>query len=225
MFTLCLISLIYTVGWNLTPNTKSPPRSSGVRANSPRGRVKLYESLLSANTEKSHYTNTLKELSCPGYNSTYSKITSMAKDVTLPLWYFSSRTNISVLQDSKRDERKKLADEEAMRKIKQLEDQTHQLQRQVATHKQVRLGSTIVRSHFKVFGNCWAGSEKPKQSTIFLSEKVEIYILFMFGALGPGGRNFAEGFIIGCSGRQPQEMYCYLKPREKAQKSSLSSGL
>lgn len=43
----------------------------------------------------------------------------------------------AILQDNKRDERKKLADEEAMRKIKQLEEQTNQLQKQVATHKQV----------------------------------------------------------------------------------------
>uniref|UniRef100_A0A8D8V414 E3 ubiquitin protein ligase n=1 Tax=Cacopsylla melanoneura TaxID=428564 RepID=A0A8D8V414_9HEMI len=46
------------------------------------------------------------------------------------------KLQLKKVQDSKRDERKKLADEEAMRKIKQLEDQTHQLQKQVATHKQ-----------------------------------------------------------------------------------------
>lgn len=42
------------------------------------------------------------------------------------------------LQESKREERKKLADEEAIRKIKQLEETVHQLQRQVAAQKQVR---------------------------------------------------------------------------------------
>lgn len=42
-----------------------------------------------------------------------------------------------MLQESKREDRKKLADEDAMRKIKQLEDQGYQLQKQLATHKQV----------------------------------------------------------------------------------------
>lgn len=45
---------------------------------------------------------------------------------------------VKKLQESKREERKKLADEEAIRKIKQLEDSVHQLQRQVAVQKQVR---------------------------------------------------------------------------------------
>ena len=43
-----------------------------------------------------------------------------------------------ILQESKREDRKKLADEDAMRKIRQLEDQAYQLQKQLATHKQVR---------------------------------------------------------------------------------------
>ncbi|XP_014280259.1 E3 ubiquitin-protein ligase Bre1 isoform X5 [Halyomorpha halys] len=40
------------------------------------------------------------------------------------------------VQESKREERKKLADEDALRKIKHLEEQAYQLQKQVATHKQ-----------------------------------------------------------------------------------------
>lgn len=43
------------------------------------------------------------------------------------------------LQESKREERKKLADEDALRKIKHLEEQAYQLQKQVATHKQVSI--------------------------------------------------------------------------------------
>lgn len=43
----------------------------------------------------------------------------------------------TIFQESKREDRKKLADEDAMRKIKQLEDQGYQLQKQLATHKQV----------------------------------------------------------------------------------------
>lgn len=42
-------------------------------------------------------------------------------------------------QEGKREERKKLADEDALRKIKQLEEHIVQLQKQVATHKQVFL--------------------------------------------------------------------------------------
>lgn len=42
-----------------------------------------------------------------------------------------------LLQEGKREERKKLADEDALRKIKQLEEHIIQLQKQVAIHKQV----------------------------------------------------------------------------------------
>lgn len=41
------------------------------------------------------------------------------------------------LQESKREERKKLADEDALRKIKQLEEQKYELQKQVANQKPV----------------------------------------------------------------------------------------
>jgi len=41
------------------------------------------------------------------------------------------------LQENKREERKRMADDDAMRKIKQLEDQIGGLQKQVASHKQV----------------------------------------------------------------------------------------
>lgn len=41
------------------------------------------------------------------------------------------------IQDSKREERKKLADEEALRKIKQLEEQKYELQKQIANQKPV----------------------------------------------------------------------------------------
>jgi hypothetical protein len=41
------------------------------------------------------------------------------------------------LQENKREERKRMADDDAMRKIKQLEDQIGALQKQVASHKQV----------------------------------------------------------------------------------------
>ncbi|XP_050714768.1 E3 ubiquitin-protein ligase Bre1-like isoform X3 [Eriocheir sinensis] len=46
------------------------------------------------------------------------------------------KAQVKKLQESKREERKKLADEEAIRKIKQLEESVHQLQRQVAVQKQ-----------------------------------------------------------------------------------------
>ena len=40
------------------------------------------------------------------------------------------------MQESKREERKKLADEEAIRKIKQLDESVHSLHKQVAAQKQ-----------------------------------------------------------------------------------------
>ncbi len=53
--------------------------------------------------------------------------------------FFCCKTfpKLQLFQESKREDRKKLADEDAMRKIKQLEDQGYQLQKQLATHKQV----------------------------------------------------------------------------------------
>ncbi|KAA0201407.1 hypothetical protein HAZT_HAZT004207 [Hyalella azteca] len=47
-----------------------------------------------------------------------------------------ARQEVKKLQESKREERKKLADEEAIRKIKQLEETGQNLQRQVALQKQ-----------------------------------------------------------------------------------------
>jgi hypothetical protein len=41
------------------------------------------------------------------------------------------------VQENKREERKRMADDDAMRKIKQLEEQAYALQKQVAAHKQV----------------------------------------------------------------------------------------
>lgn len=48
---------------------------------------------------------------------------------------FNVHSDLIKLQESKREERKKLADEDAMRKIKQLEEQKYELQKQVANHK------------------------------------------------------------------------------------------
>lgn len=46
------------------------------------------------------------------------------------------KSQVKKLQESKREERKKLADEEAIRKIKQLDEMVHNLQRQVGAQKQ-----------------------------------------------------------------------------------------
>ena len=42
----------------------------------------------------------------------------------------------SVLQEAKREERKKLADEDAIRKIRLLEEHNHALQKQIHNQKQ-----------------------------------------------------------------------------------------
>lgn len=50
----------------------------------------------------------------------------------------SMNTNLSqpiFSKDNKRDERKKMADEDALKKIKQLEEQKYELQKQVASQK------------------------------------------------------------------------------------------
>lgn len=51
------------------------------------------------------------------------------------------RMNLKKIQDSKRDDRKKLADEDAMRKIKQLEEQKYELQKQVQVANQKPMDS------------------------------------------------------------------------------------
>ena len=47
-------------------------------------------------------------------------------------------TRCPVLQEAKREERKKLADEDAIRKIRQLEEHNHVLQKQIHNQKQVQ---------------------------------------------------------------------------------------
>lgn len=51
------------------------------------------------------------------------------------------------MQESKREERKKLADEDAQIKIKKLEEQAYTLQRQVACQKQVLYVSALITAH------------------------------------------------------------------------------
>ncbi|CAG0878622.1 unnamed protein product [Darwinula stevensoni] len=46
------------------------------------------------------------------------------------------KLQLKKFQDARREERRKLADEDAMRKIRQLEEQVHHLQKMVASHKQ-----------------------------------------------------------------------------------------
>jgi len=44
------------------------------------------------------------------------------------------KQQLKKMQDSKREERKRLADDEAMRRIRSLDDSVHQLQKQVGPH-------------------------------------------------------------------------------------------
>lgn len=52
------------------------------------------------------------------------------------------RNQIKKNQDNERKERRKLADEEALKKIKVLEDQLQALQKNLASQKQVYAGDT-----------------------------------------------------------------------------------
>lgn len=56
-------------------------------------------------------------------------------NIESPTGMISINSDLIQFQESKREERKKLADEDAMRKIKQLEEQKYELQKQVANHK------------------------------------------------------------------------------------------
>jgi E3 ubiquitin-protein ligase BRE1 len=59
----------------------------------------------------------------------------MAAEKKARLELEDSKLTIKKFQESRKEEKKKLADDEAVRKIKLLEDQVHGLQRQVSTQK------------------------------------------------------------------------------------------
>nr|CAD7447157.1 unnamed protein product [Timema bartmani] len=65
------------------------------------------------------------------------KVQLMAAEKKIRAELEDVRQQLKKIQDNKREDRKKLCDEDAMRKIKQLEEQAYQLQKQVATQKQV----------------------------------------------------------------------------------------
>ncbi|XP_055376893.1 E3 ubiquitin-protein ligase Bre1 [Condylostylus longicornis] len=63
------------------------------------------------------------------------KVQLMATEKKLRSEIEDLRLQLKKIQESKREDRKKLADEEAMKKIKQLEEQKYELQKQVANQK------------------------------------------------------------------------------------------
>lgn len=65
------------------------------------------------------------------------KVQLMATEKKLRSEIEDLRNQLKKMQESKREDRKKLADEEALRKIKQLEEQKYELQKQVASQKPV----------------------------------------------------------------------------------------
>lgn len=71
------------------------------------------------------------------------------------------------MQESKREERKKLADEDAQIKIKKLEEQAYTLQRQVACQKQV--------DHTSIFYGFWYAIYKKIKTLINLG--VELWFV------------------------------------------------
>lgn len=64
------------------------------------------------------------------------KVQLMASERKLRADLDELRLQLKKLQESKREDRKKLADEDALRKIKHLEEEKYQLQKQMQTHKQ-----------------------------------------------------------------------------------------
>ncbi|XP_046391028.1 E3 ubiquitin-protein ligase Bre1 isoform X1 [Ischnura elegans] len=68
------------------------------------------------------------------------KVQLMAAEKKIRAELEDLRLQLRKMQENKREERKRLADDDALRKIKQLEEQAYQLQRQVAAQKQVDVG-------------------------------------------------------------------------------------
>lgn len=64
------------------------------------------------------------------------KVQLMAAEKKIRAELEDLRLQLRKMQENKREERKRLADDDALRKIKQLEEQAYQLQRQVAAQKQ-----------------------------------------------------------------------------------------
>lgn len=79
------------------------------------------------------------------------KVQLMAMEKKLRSEVEDMRQQFKRMQESKREERKKLADEEALRKIKQLEEQKYELQKQLANYRamdhQWGVGRPFVGSH------------------------------------------------------------------------------
>jgi E3 ubiquitin-protein ligase BRE1 len=63
------------------------------------------------------------------------KVQLMAAEKKLRTELEDIRQQIKKMQDSKRDDKRKLAEDEALKKIKQLEEQKYELQKQVASQK------------------------------------------------------------------------------------------
>lgn len=60
------------------------------------------------------------------------------------------RQHIKKMQETERKERKKLAEEDALRKIKKLEETIQDLQKNLATQKQVRLDMSVAVLSYKM---------------------------------------------------------------------------
>nr|MBE5724447.1 Bre1 [Cucujiformia]NVI70126.1 Bre1 [Cucujiformia] len=63
------------------------------------------------------------------------KVQFMATEKKLRTEVEDLRQQIKKIQDTKRDDKRKIAEDEALKKIKQLEEQKYELQKQVANHK------------------------------------------------------------------------------------------
>nr|MBE5724461.1 Bre1 [Cucujiformia] len=63
------------------------------------------------------------------------KVQFMATEKKLRTEIDDLKLQIKKIQDSKRDDKRKMAEDEALKKIKQLEEQKYELQKQVANHK------------------------------------------------------------------------------------------
>jgi E3 ubiquitin-protein ligase BRE1 len=115
------------------------------------------------------------------------KVQLMATEKKLRAEIEDLRNQLKKMQESKREDRKKLADEEALRKIKQLEEQKYELQKQVANQKPQIEGGTWT-TYPGGGGRPFVGSHVSTQSLCRLFSK----IVFLTFAAFPGRRSTSQ---------------------------------
>merc|ERR1712013_915189 len=109
---------------------------------------------------------------------TRDKVALMAAEKKIRCDLEEARMQIKKMSETKKEEKKRLADEDATRRIKQLEDQVETLRKQVANHKQDQNSRLIQQLREKDDANFKLMSERIKSNQIarLAREEKEMYI-------------------------------------------------